>query len=168
MIIFIFQDYVVTVNQHIKSCFLRKDSTIYQQIKVEANQRDGTAKPERVDGYYPCPYEGCEIRSPTPHRLQEHERTHTGERPYECPVANCGWAFAKRSTIKKHVLQIHKYEKDYLFFYSCEGCGRRFKRLTGLEDHGAYVHSESGSRCAWQGGAKHGRFTPHARRGRSE
>ena len=37
--------------------------------------------------------------------LQQHTRSHTGEKPFQCIV--CGRAFAQKSNVKKH-LQTHK------------------------------------------------------------
>lgn len=48
---------------------------------------------------YKCGY--CNKQFSKKFYWQQHERSHTGEKPYQCVV--CGRAFAQKSNVKKHM-----------------------------------------------------------------
>lgn len=60
-----------------------------------------------------------------------------GEKPYTCPIADCGWKFARSDGLSRHVLK-HTGNKPY----ACGLCGRQFSRSDHLALH-MRRHTES-------------------------
>lgn len=77
-----------------------------------------------------CRFCGKGFRNAT--HLKNHERIHTGERPFECKL--CQKAFSERSALKRHQ-RVHSGERPF----SCQGCEKRFAHLTNLRKH-QHVH----------------------------
>ena len=53
---------------------------------------------------FQCSY--CEKKMKTKQKLTEHERLHTGEKPFPCPM--CSAAFASKSSLNQHRRGVHK------------------------------------------------------------
>ena len=54
--------------------------------------------------------------------MELHIRTHTGEKPLICELAECGIAFARPSTLKAHQERIH----EKICNHNCPICERKF------------------------------------------
>ena len=78
----------------------------------------------------------CDKRYTRREELVVHERTHTGELPFQCLV--CGRAFRRRSLLKRHSL-IHQSSENKNII--CDVCGAKFSCRSYLRRH-KIIHSE--------------------------
>jgi uncharacterized Zn-finger protein len=59
---------------------------------------------------YTCMWEGCtRLQKPFSkrHKIQNHIRIHTGERPFSCPMADCGKKFSRQDGLNTHIKVNH-------------------------------------------------------------
>ncbi len=82
------------------------------KIKKKDNEiRQSFKKIRRKINYsYRCPATGCNKNYKTISSLERHQRTHTGENPYVCPL--CPDKFYRKDYLKKHIYKVHLQELE--------------------------------------------------------
>ncbi|XP_063899233.1 zinc finger and SCAN domain-containing protein 2 [Helicoverpa armigera] len=75
----------------------------------------------------------CPKRFSQIQRLRIHVRTHTGERPFKCTV--CPKAFKHKAALNRHD-RVHSGEKPY----QCARCGKNFSQSNSMKLHVRTVH----------------------------
>jgi uncharacterized C2H2 Zn-finger protein len=80
---------------------------------------------------YHCSFAPCTRSFTRPCRLAEHERSHTGERPFICP--QCRKSFARDYHLSRHLSLSHSTNRDY----SCSWpvCGKAFATTQRRNEH---------------------------------
>ena len=79
---------------------------------------------------YKCNWSGCTISCDSELKLEEHYRTHTGERPYGCSYPECEKRFTQSSTRNRHE-ETHLVGKQF----PCKYCNKKFARSRALTTH---------------------------------
>lgn len=85
-----------------------------------------TMKPATVDNPFECPY--CKKPFSYFSKLNEHIRSHTGEKPFKCII--CGKTFSQSGSLNKH-RRTHCRQKRF----QCQFCPERFIRYDSLTRH---------------------------------
>ncbi|XP_050086766.1 zinc finger protein 850-like [Anopheles aquasalis] len=81
----------------------------------------------------------CGIKKPSRSAMLDHERSHTGERPYRCEL--CDKTFASLSCLRSHQ-KCHVPRE-----YECSTCNEQFARLENLKRHFRLKHGEATFKC---------------------
>lgn len=79
-----------------------------------------------------CPY--CSYASAMKTNLNNHIRTHTGEKPFLCP--HCPLRFSQKGSLQTHI-RIHTGEKPYV----CAFCSYRAAQKSTMNSHFWSHHS---------------------------
>ncbi|KAJ7128998.1 hypothetical protein C8R43DRAFT_689581 [Mycena crocata] len=89
---------------------------------------------------YKCTHSGCDKAYTKPSRLEEHERSHSGQRPFLCET--CGKSYLRETHLHAHA-RSHLPHSDRPFACPELECGKRFWTAQHLR-----IHSD------WHNGAK--------------
>lgn len=84
--------------------------------------------PAKSNNSYRCDYPNCDKTFTRPYNLKSHRRTHTAERPFECPL--CPKSFARQHDRNRHA-KLHLGIKPY----TCQFCTKSFARQDALNRH---------------------------------
>ena len=91
---------------------------------------------------FACKFDGCNKRFFRKEHLQNHAYTHNNERNNICTI--CSAKFTTSSQLIRHKRKIH----DRINFkHSCPNCNLKFRLLTELRDHMKSIHNLFVFRC---------------------
>lgn len=72
-------------------------------VNVSTTRRTGSRRAApSEDRPFACPVPNCGGRFHRKFTLHEHLKTHTGEQPHQCPVADCGKRFSTSGNLARH------------------------------------------------------------------
>ncbi|XP_012728142.2 POZ-, AT hook-, and zinc finger-containing protein 1 isoform X2 [Fundulus heteroclitus] len=95
---------------------------------------DGSRKRERTRRHVGCDICGKVFRDV--YHLNRHKLSHSGEKPYACPV--CGLRFKRKDRMSYHV---RSHDGSVGKPYVCQSCGKGFSRPDHLNGHIKQVHT---------------------------
>ncbi|KAF7362145.1 hypothetical protein MVEN_00560500 [Mycena venus] len=81
---------------------------------------------------YKCTHTGCDKAYSKPSRLEEHERSHSGQRPFVCET--CGKSYLRETHLHAHA-RSHLPQSDRPFACSQPNCEKRFWTAQHLRVH---------------------------------
>ncbi|ESO08781.1 hypothetical protein HELRODRAFT_168687 [Helobdella robusta] len=115
-------------------------------VLSDISMKTAGTKTLRVHEKFVCSYDDCDKVFSKLNRLIQHERVHTGERPFKCTYENCIKSYARNSHLKRHVKQTHVKIRTPGDVVICEenGCYRNFVSEDSLKKHLRVVHGLNG------------------------
>ncbi|XP_060775588.1 POZ (BTB) and AT hook-containing zinc finger 1 isoform X4 [Neoarius graeffei] len=110
------------------------DMTVAAPQTQNCVQTDGNRKRERTRRHVGCDLCGKVFRDV--YHLNRHKLSHSGEKPYACPV--CGLRFKRKDRMSYHV---RSHDGAVGKPYVCQNCGKGFSRPDHLNGHIKQVHT---------------------------
>ncbi|KAK6205114.1 strongly-conserved Zn-finger binding protein [Scheffersomyces amazonensis] len=95
----------------------------------------GSGRPKK----FVCNFEGCERAYSKPSLLEQHKRSHTGERPFICSQDGCNKSFLRKSHLDAHLIS-HNSDEEKPF--RCSICGKGVNTPQHLKRH-EIIHTKS-------------------------
>ncbi|KAH9971433.1 hypothetical protein BGW80DRAFT_1322403 [Lactifluus volemus] len=127
------------------------------ESEYEPISKPGAPAPVIVNGklllsskrIYQCTFDGCEKSYTKPSRLEEHERSHTGDRPFVCTT--CNKSYLRETHLQAHV-RSHLPKSDRPFVCEESDCDKRFWTAQHLKVHKDVIHlGEKPFKCTHEG-----------------
>lgn len=69
---------------------------------IQNKDAEASTKTEHTAPNLVCPYPSCEKEFIKTSKLEDHKRSHTGERPFHCNVPSCGKSFTRKDHLLRH------------------------------------------------------------------
>lgn len=115
---------------------------------------------------YLCDWPGCVNAYTKPSLLEQHKRTHTGERPFKCDYLGCGKSFLRKSHLQAHIIShtdeeskpfhcevcnkgvnsmqhLKRHERTHEKSYKCDKCDESFYKKQSLTHHKLSIHDKT-------------------------
>lgn len=89
-----------------------------------------------------CQWEGCDKSYTKPVRLEEHVRSHTGERPFVCTFDGCTASYLRDTHLTAH-LRTHRKDEEKPLACTESSCDKRFWTNQHLNRHIKLVHDNT-------------------------
>ncbi|XP_063960651.1 zinc finger protein 585A-like [Lytechinus pictus] len=115
------------------------------EIDLDFHQCGIAVKPPLVhEKVHECSY--CHKKFFRKAHLQEHVKTHTGERPFKC--AHCGKGFITKCNFKTHTCRNPEKGQISQKYNKCSYCPKKFSRKAHLQEHVMIHTGERPFKCA--------------------
>jgi len=95
---------------------------------------------------YACSWPDCDMQFRRRDRLEQHERVHTGERPFAC--ATCGATYARAEHLRRHRRNSHGAPRPEQRPAVCGECNAQFASADGLRKHAKQFHEDAREACS--------------------
>jgi KRAB domain-containing zinc finger protein len=121
--------YAFHLNRTINQCSIcQKCFEKPETLKTHLKRHNGT-----LPRNFPCGF--CEKRFASRWAQENHERSHTKEKPYGCKY--CSSQYSQKGDLVKHLAKVHIGEN----VYECDKCPESFRLLKDLKFHTMTIHA---------------------------